>query len=168
MFTIWPSILLMAIAVWQAGAPAKQRRRNMRRHDNSSPPGPGSAFRRTPALLLLLAYCVSGCGDSTSPTGCQAGAVLTHVSDGLTPTITWAAECGAQVVAVYDASTGLPVWQLRADTRDIPKPVLYGVVPGGVMELNPAEDLHAGTKYGVYVALLVGADTLAEVGNFTP
>jgi hypothetical protein len=84
-----------------------------------------------------------GCGDSTNPTACPATSVgAVSVSGGLNPTITWAAECGAEAVAVYDAASG--------------------------MVLHAAEGLHPGTNYVVYVAVLVGTDTLASVGNFTP
>jgi hypothetical protein len=120
-------------------------------------------------LLLLLACCMVGCGDSTDPTPCSAPSVgAVGVSGGLNPTITWAAECEAQVVAVYDAGTGFDVWHLTANTRSIPKPVVYGVVPAGAKALHAAEPLQPGTGYGVYVAVVVGTDTLASIGTFTP
>lgn len=122
-----------------------------------------------PALLLVLACCMLGCDDSTSPAACtatSAGGVA--VSGGLNPTITWAAECGAQVVAVYDVLTGFELWHLTANTRSIPKPVVYGVVPAGVKALHAAEPLQPGTGYGVYLAFLVGTDTLASATSFTP
>ena len=107
-----------------------------------------------------------GCGDSTSPTACPAPSV--GVSGGLNPTITWAGECGAQVVTVYETNTGFEVWHLTANTRSIPKPVVYGVVPAGAKALHAAEPLQRGTGYGVYVAVLTGTDTIASVGTFTP
>jgi hypothetical protein len=89
------------------------------------------------------------------------------VSGGLNPTITWVAECAAQAVAVYDAGTGIDVWHLNANTRSI-APVVYGVGPGGAKALHAAEPLQPGMLYGVYVAVMVGTDTLASIGNFTP
>jgi hypothetical protein len=112
---------------------------------------------------------MSGCGDSTSAAACNATSVgAISVSGGLTPTIAWAAECEAQVVAVYDVLTGFEVWHLTAHTRSIPKPVVYGVVPAGAKVLHSAEPLQPGTGYGVYVAILVGTDTLVRIDNFTP
>lgn len=119
------------------------------------------------SLLLFLACWMVGCGDSTSPMPCSATSVVVSVSGGLNPTITWAAECGAQEVFVYDVSTGFEVWHLTANTRSIPKPVVYGVVPAGAKVLHAAEPLQPGTGYGVYVAVLVGTDTLASIGTFT-
>jgi hypothetical protein len=132
------------------------------------PARPRRASLQVPALLLVLAFCTASCGDETAPAGCQAGAVLISVSSSLTPEITWTADCGAQVVAVYETATGLTMWQLEALTRGIPKPVTYGRVPLGSKESQPAEDLQPGTTYGVYVALLVGSDTLAGIVTFTP
>jgi hypothetical protein len=121
------------------------------------------------ALLLFLACCMVGCDDSTSPAACSAASVgAVGVSGGLNPTISWAAECGAQVVAVFDANTGFTVWHLTANTRSIPKPVVYGVVPAGAKALHAAEALQPGMGYAVYVAVLVGTDTLGSIGNFTP
>jgi hypothetical protein len=124
---------------------------------------------RFSTLLVFLVCCTVGCGDSTSPPACPANSsVDISVSGGLNPTITWAAECGAEEVAVFDPVTGLPVWHLTADTRWIPNPVTYGVVPPGTKVLHTAEALQTGTRYGVYVAILVGTDTLARIGGFTP
>ena len=109
-----------------------------------------------------------GCGDSTTTTPCSDPPGAVSVVGGLNPTITWAAECEAQVVAVYDPRTGFDVWHLTANTRSIPKPVVYGVVPAGVMALHAAEPLQPGTGYGVYLAFLVGTDTLASATPFTP
>ena len=68
--------------------------------------------------------------------------VLTSASPGgLNPTITWAAECGAEEVAVFSPVTGFPVWHLTAGTRRIPNPVTYGVVPSGTKVLHTAESL---------------------------
>jgi hypothetical protein len=122
------------------------------------------------AFLVFLACCIVGCGDSNSPAPCSATSVgVLSVSGGLNPTISWAADCPAQVLAVYDLRTGFfDVWHVTADTRSIPKPVVYGVVPAGAKELHAAEPLQPGTHYGVYVAVLVGTDTLASVGGFTP
>jgi hypothetical protein len=120
------------------------------------------------ALLLFLACCMVSCGDSTSPTACAATSAAVGVSGGLNPTITWAAECGAEVVTVYDARTGFEAWHLTANTRSIPKPVVYGVVPAGTKALHAAEALQSGMGYGVYVAFLVGTDTLASVTVFAP
>jgi hypothetical protein len=120
------------------------------------------------ALLLFLACCMVGCDDSTSPAACAATSAVVSVSGGLNPTITWAAECGAQEVAVYDVRTGFDMWHLTANARSIPKPVVYGVVPAGAKVLHSAEALQPGMGYGVYVAILVGTDTLASVTNFTP
>jgi hypothetical protein len=93
---------------------------------------------------------------------------VVSVSGGLNPTITWDAECEAEVVVVYDPGTGIAVWHLIASTRSIPKPVVYGVVPAGAKALHAAEPLQRGTGYGVYVAVLVGTDTSASLGTFTP
>jgi hypothetical protein len=121
------------------------------------------------ALLLFLACCLVGCGDSTSPTPCSAtGVGPITASGGLTPTITWAAECAAQEVMVFDLGTGLALWHVTGDTRGIPKPVVYGVAPAGTKILHTAEPLQLGTRYGVYVAILVGTDTLGAIGGLTP
>ena len=72
------------------------------------------------------------------------------------------------MVAVYDTGTGFEVWHLTANTRSIPKPVVYGVVPAGAKALHAAEPLQPGTGYGVYLAFLVGTDTLASATSFTP
>jgi hypothetical protein len=111
---------------------------------------------------------MGGCDDSNGPAACSDPPGAVAVSGGLNPTITWAAECEAQVVSVYDAATGFEVWHLTANTRSIPKPVVYGVVPAGTKVLHAAEPLQPGTGYGVYVAVLVGTDTAASIGTFTP
>ena len=126
------------------------------------------ALSHRQALLLFLACCMVGCGDSTSPTACSVTSAAVSVSGGLNPTITWAAECEAQEVTVYDPITGFDVWHLTANTRSIPKPVVYGVVPAGAKALHAAEALQPGMHYGVYVAVLVGTDTSASIGTFTP
>ena len=124
---------------------------------------------RFSALLVFLVCCLVGCGDSTSPPTCPANSsVDINVSGGLNPTIAWAAECGAVEVAVFDLSTGLPIWHLTGDTRWIPNPVTYGVVPPGTKVLHTAEALQTGTRYGVYVGILVGTDTLDSISFFTP
>jgi hypothetical protein len=131
--------------------------------------GDDIATCRFSALLVFLVCCTVGCGDSTSPPTCPANSgVDISVSGGLNPTITWAAECGAVEVAVFSPLTGFPVWHLNADTRWIPNPLTYGVVPPGTKVLHTAEALQTGTRYGVYVALLVGTDTFNIVGGFTP
>ena len=138
-------------------------------HEAASKLSPGCRARcHRQALLLALACCMVGCGDSASPMPCSATSAVVSVSGGLNPTITWAAQCGAQEVAVFDAGTGFEVWHLTANTRSIPKPVVYGVVPAGAKVLHAAEPLQPGTGYGVYVAILVGTDTLASIANFTP
>ena len=71
-------------------------------------------------------------------------------------------------MAVFSPLTGFPVWHLTADTRRIPNPLTYGVVPLGTKVLHTAEALQTGTRYGVYVAILVGTDTLKSIGGFTP
>lgn len=137
-------------------------------HGRDRPPQHRARGHRQ-ALLLFLACCVGGCGDATSARPCAATSVgPVGVSGGLNPTITWVAECAAQVVAVYDAGTGIDVWHLTANTRSIAKPVVYGVVPVGAKALHAAEPLQPGMLYGVYVAVVVGTDTLASIGNFTP
>ena len=45
---------------------------------------------------------------------------------------------------------------------------VYGVVPAGTEVLHAPEPLQPGTQYGVYVAIVVGTDTLSSIGNFTP
>jgi hypothetical protein len=131
--------------------------------------GDDIAACRFSALLVFLVCCTVGCGDSTSPTTCAANSsVDINVSGGLNPTIARAAECGAEEVAVFSPATGLPVWHLTADTRSLPNPLTYGVVPPGTKVLHTAEALQTGTRYGVYVAILVGTDTLASTGGFTP
>jgi hypothetical protein len=120
-------------------------------------------YRQT--LLLFLACCLVGCGDSTSPTPCGATPIDISVSGGLTPTITWAAECRALEVAVYDPVNGFPLWHITADTRSIPTPVVYGVAPAGAKTLHAAEPLQSGAGYGVFVAVLNGPNA---VGGFTP
>lgn len=131
--------------------------------------GAATGRRRRLALVSLLACGMVGCGDASSPTTCSARSVgAIRVSAGLNPAIAWAAECEAQVLAVYDPASADPVWHLAADTRRIPKPVTYGTVPPGVRVLRTGAALRAGTSYAVYVAILVGTDTLASVGNFTP
>jgi hypothetical protein len=71
-------------------------------------------------------------------------------------------------LVVYPTISGIPVWELSAHTRSIPKPVTYGVVPTGVTELHTAEVLHSGAEYGVLVTIVAGIDTLATIATFTP
>ena len=109
-----------------------------------------------------------GRGDSTSTTPCSDPPGAVSVSGGLNPTITWAAECEAQEVTVYDANTGFAVWAPHRQHSQYPETgCLIGVVPAGAKALHAAEPLQRGTGYGVYVAALVGTDTSASVGTFT-
>lgn len=116
------------------------------------------------ALLLAVA-----CNDSTSAHPCSAAAVgpLT-IGAGTTPSISWAASCPAEFLAVIDPASGLPLWQLRANTRKILKPVTYGLVPAGVTEEHNAEILQVGISYDVLVSIVTGSDTLSTLGTFTP
>ena len=121
------------------------------------------------AFLVFLACNLVGCDDSNGPEPCSDPPGVISVSAGLKPSISWTAVCEAQVVMVYDAQTGLPVWHLTGDTRRIPNPVTYSVVPPGAKVLHTAEPLQPGMRYGVYVAVMVGTDTVARIGGgFTP
>ena len=119
-----------------------------------------------PVLTLLAAL---ACDDGAAPHLCRASAVVPiTVSAGTTPTITWAPDCGADFLGVYSGVTGLPAWELRAASRQIPRPVIYGSRPPGVTEERAPEPLQLGADYLVLVEILVGPDTLAALQPFTP
>ena len=133
------------------------------------PGQPPTRARFFPACFLAALVVVTACSDNSGPPACSAGTVgPITVGAGTMPTISWAANCPAVSLAVYSAATGIPVWEIVAVRRQIPKPVTYGIVPGGVFEEHPAEALQAGTAYGVYVQILIGTDTLGAIAVFTP
>ena len=133
------------------------------------PGQPPTRARFFHTCLLAVVVVVTACSDTSDPPACSASAVgPITIGAGTTPTISWAANCPAVTLAVYQAATGIPVWEIRADRRQIPKPVTYGIVPGGVFEEHPAEALQAGTAHGVYVQILIGTDTLGAIAGFTP
>ena len=133
------------------------------------PGQPPTRARFFHTCLLTVVVVVTACSDTSDPPACSAGTVgPITVGAGTMPTISWAANCPAVSLAVYSAATGIPVWEIVADRRQIPKPVTYGIVPGGVFEEHPAEALQAGTAYGVYVQILIGTDTLGAIAVFTP
>jgi len=128
-------------------------------------------FSNPPGLYLVALAClVPACGESTGPQACTATSVgPITVGSGLTPTISWAASCPAIALAVFSPVTGLPTWELEADTKQIPKPVTYGVVPSGVIEVHAAVALQPGAQYNVLVRLVTThGDTLGEIDTFTP
>jgi hypothetical protein len=122
-----------------------------------------------PALSLTIASLLAGCSTSTSPASCEAAAVgeLT-VTSGLTPTFSWAAACPAIDLAVFDPTTGAGLWEVHAGSRQIAKPVTYGVLPPGATQTHSALTLQTGATYGVYLSILAGGDTLSAVFSFTP
>lgn len=117
----------------------------------------------------LLASSVLGCDDPSDPPKCSAGAVAPiTVSAGTTPTISWAADCPAIVLAVYDPASGLPLWELHTGLSQISKPVTYGSPPPGVTEAHDAEALQTGITYDAFVGIRVGQDTVSAIQPFTP
>lgn len=133
------------------------------------PGQPPTRARFFPACLLVALVVVTACSDTADPRACSASAVgPMTIGTGTTPTISWAANCPAVTLAVFSASTGIPTWEIRTSRRQIPKPVTYGIVPGGVFEEHQAEALQAGTAYGVYAQILIGTDTLGAIAVFTP
>jgi hypothetical protein len=120
-------------------------------------------------LSLTIASLFAGCSTSTSPASCEAAGVgeLT-VTGGLTPTFSWAAACPAIYLAVFDPTAGGGFWEVHAGSRQIVKPVTYGVLPPGTTQTHSAVTLQTGVTYGVYVSILAGADTLSAVFSFTP
>jgi hypothetical protein len=120
--------------------------------------------------LFVATLSAVACSTSTAPAACDAPSVgAVTISAGTSPDISWAAPCNAEALDVFHAVTGTAVWQLRAASKGIPKPVAYDVVPAGVTEEHPAEALHAGTTYGVLITIVtLDGSRLQSVGDFTP
>ncbi len=118
--------------------------------------------------LMLVASCVAGACSNTGPSTSCTGVPRMTVSAGLTPTISWQTGCPAIELGVYELTTGLTTWALRANLRPIPTPVTYGIVPVGVTEVHPAAALQPSIRYGVLLSVVVGTDTATGVQEFTP
>jgi hypothetical protein len=132
-----------------------------------------AAYSRSATLfgwvLLVALLGTMACGDSTGPATCNAtGVGQIAISAGVSPSITWVADCRAERLAVFVVATGAAVWELRAGSKGIPKPVAYGIVSAGVREEHSAEPLQAGTAYGVLVTIVTSTASLSAVAGFTP
>jgi hypothetical protein len=121
-------------------------------------------------VLLFAIVSAEACDPSTGPDPCTASGVgVITISAGTTPSISWAAGCRAERLAVFFVTTGTATWELRAGRRGIPKPVTYGVVPAGVLEEHAVEALQIGTTYGVFVTVATsGGGRASAVATFTP
>ena len=133
--------------------------------------------RRTLRTLLLAtaALALPGCGDDDDPAGPDGtlapctGDVTVSVSAGTTPTFTWTPACTVRALLVEEDASDR--WFILATgTAGIAPGVVYGTVPAGASQDEPALPLTAGVAHDVVLfrVLTTSTGTIAGMREFTP
>jgi hypothetical protein len=129
------------------------------------------------ALMALL----TACSDSPQEPAleeCPDNQVSLAVSEGPTPTFSWAPQCGMASLDLFPSAGGASLWVLYSGEQAAANPfrsgIVYGHAPPGALEVTGPAPLSAGTDYTVILyrcsgeAGGCGARLQAGVARFRP
>lgn len=124
---------------------------------------------RLAGTVLMFAAALS-CSSDPDDGRCQEQLTFS-ITAGITPTFSWAPECGVAQLRVTRDEDDAEIWAFVASSNSVTGPVTYGQAPAGTTVTNPHETLTFDDAYTVRVAVLdpdTGLLIVAGTAGFTP